>query len=128
MSQRHDNLVAWQRADKLCVAVYMLTAQHFPKTERFGLTSQLRRASYSVAANIVEGYAFESDRTKLRHLRIAAASLAELGYGMHLATQLRYLPAKDADLITRSIRQTGAPLHGLIREVKQKAATRPPGS
>ena len=128
MSYRHENLVAWQRADHLCVDVYKLTSERFPKTERYGLTSQLRRASYSVAANIVEGYAFESDRTKLRHLRIAAASLAELGYGMHLAARLRYLPAKDADAIARSIRQTGSPLHGLIREVATKAGSHRPGS
>ena len=45
MSYRHENLVAWQRADELCIEVYKLTSERFPKTERYGLTSQLRRAN-----------------------------------------------------------------------------------
>jgi four helix bundle protein len=117
MTQRHETLVAWQRADDLCVAVYKLTGQRFPPAERYGLTSQLRRASYSAAANIVEGYAYESRLTKLRFLRIAAASLAEVGYGMHLATRLEYLSPQDSAHITKSIRQAAAPLHGLIRQI-----------
>ena len=121
MSQRHEDLIAWQRADDLCVAVYRVTGESFPTTERYGLTSQLRRASYSVAANIVEGYAYEMSPTRLRFLRIAAASLAELGYGMHLATRLGYL--KDTAAMTRSIRQTAAPLHGLIRQVAEEVSS-----
>jgi hypothetical protein len=58
MGQPHENLVAWQRADDLCVKTYQLTRDRFPREERYQLASQLRRAAYSVAANIVEGYAF----------------------------------------------------------------------
>jgi four helix bundle protein len=115
MAQRHEDLVAWQRADNLCVDIYKLTARRFPTTERFGLVSQLRRASYSVAANIVEGFAFESPATKLRFLRIAAGSLAEVDYGMHLATRLGYLSDQEFATIKETIRRVGAPLHGLIR-------------
>jgi len=118
MAQRHETLIAWQRADDLCVAVYELTRLRFPPDERYGLTAQLRRASYSAAVNIVEGFAYESRDMKLRYLRIAAASLAEVGYGIHLATRLGYLSAEDSDQITRSVRQTAAPLYGLMRGMK----------
>ena len=91
MSQRHEGLVAWQRADDLCVYVYGLTRNHLPREQRFELSSQLRRAAYSVPANIAEGFAFESGAVRLRHLRIAIGSLAEVGYGLHLATRLGFL-------------------------------------
>ena len=58
MGQPHENLVAWQRADDLCVTIYELTRTHFPREERYQLASQLRRAAYSVPANIVEGHAY----------------------------------------------------------------------
>ena len=70
MSQPHENLIAWQRSDDLCVAIYEVTERRFPKDERYGLAPQLRRAAYSVAANIVEGYAFPKGRARGRFLRI----------------------------------------------------------
>ena len=121
--QRHEDLIAWQRADDLCVGIYNLTHEKFPSSERYGLTSQLRRACYSVAANIVEGFAFESAGARRRFLRIAAASLAEVGYGIHLATRLGYLERMEAEAVTSQIRQTAAPLHGLIRQLRREAST-----
>ena len=56
MHLAHEKLVAWQRADDLFIAVHTLTAS-FPLEERYGLASQMRRAAYSVPANIVEGMA-----------------------------------------------------------------------
>jgi four helix bundle protein len=123
MSQRHENVVAWKRADDLCVAIYRLTRAKFPAEERYGLTAQMRRAAYSVAANIVEGYGFESRASTLRFLRIAAASLAEVGYGVHLAARLELLTPSDLAPITAQIAQTAAPLHGLIRHFKRARTT-----
>ena len=91
MSQPHENLVAWQRADDLCVSIYRLTRECLPRDEQFGLISQLRRAAYSVAANIVEKYAHRSPAMRLKHTRTAVGSLAELGYGLHLARRVGYL-------------------------------------
>jgi four helix bundle protein len=59
MPLRHHNLIAWQRADDLFIVVHKLARESFPIEERYELSSQLRRAAYSVAANIVEGYARE---------------------------------------------------------------------
>lgn len=115
MSQPHENLVAWQRADDLCVAIYELT-KRFPVNEQYGLTSQLRRSAFSVPANIVEGYAFPRSPTRLRHLRIAIASLAEVGYALHFAKRVGYLPTDAWRAIDVEVRKTASPLLGLARE------------
>lgn len=115
MSQPHENLVAWQRADDLCVAIYELT-NHFPANEQYRLTSQLRRAAFSVPANIVEGYAFPRSPTRLRHLRIAIASLAEVGYALHFAKRMGYLKSDAWTTIDAEVRKTAAPLLGLARQ------------
>ena len=115
MSQPHETLIAWQRADDLCFAVYEVT-KRFPREERFGLTSQIKRAAFSVPANIVEGYAFPKSAARLRFLRIAIGSLAELGYGMHFAKRVGFLSADDWATLDQLVRQTAAPLHGLVKQ------------
>ena len=90
MTQRHTNLVAWQRADDLFIEVHRL-AKRFPADERFELCSQIRRAAYSVPANIVEGFARRSPKERLHFLNIAEASLAEVGYCFHVARRLGYI-------------------------------------
>lgn len=123
MSQPHENLVAWQRADDLCVAIYELTT-HFPANEQYRLTSQLRRAAFSVPANIVEGYAFPRSPTRLRHLRIAIASLAEVGYALHFAKRVGYLKSDAWETIDTEVRKTAAPLQGLARQQSSSGACR----
>jgi len=54
---RHHSLVAWQRADDLFIKLHVLTRERFPTFEKFELGTQLRKAAYSVPANIVEGFA-----------------------------------------------------------------------
>ena len=80
MPLRHESLVAWQRADDLFIKLHRLTLQSFPSYEKFELGSQLRRAAYSVPANIVEGFARRYRRTRLHFLNISESSLAEVGY------------------------------------------------
>src|SRR5207249_3664946 len=72
----YTKIKAWRLADDLTVAVYERT-RSFPKEEMYGLTSQLRRASYSVPANIVEGASRESKKDYLHFLYIARGSLSE---------------------------------------------------
>ena len=83
------DLVVWQRAHHLTLAVYKLTGD-FPKHELFGLTSQLRRAAVSVAANIAEGFKRRGNRDKVRFLNIAQASLEECRYYLILTQDLGY--------------------------------------
>jgi four helix bundle protein len=107
MGQPHETLIARQRADDLCVRIYTVTQARFPRDERFSLSAQLRRAAYSVAANIVEGYAFPEGKLRARHLRIAIGSLAEVSYGLHLTHRVGYLAASDHEDLERQMPRNG---------------------
>lgn len=115
MPQGHEKLVAWQRADDLFVAVHQLAATF---EERYILASQMRRAAFSVPANIVEGMARRSHRDRLRFLNIAEASLAEVAYCLHVSKRLGYLSTPVYVEFERDVQQVGAPLVGLIRSLK----------
>ena len=115
MALAHHSLVAWQRADDLFIKLHQLSLKQFPAYERFELGGQLRRAAYSVAANIVEGFARPKGKGRLNFLNISQSSLAEVGYGVHVAQRLGYLSETVAGELEREISQVGAPLAGLIR-------------
>jgi four helix bundle protein len=118
----YTKIDAWKLADDLTVAIYERT-RSFPREEIYGLTSQLRRAAYSVPANIVEGSSRESKRDYLHFLYIARGSLSEAQYFVHLARRLGYLPAEDAEKLIGQSRSAFACLHGLIRAVEKEAGT-----
>ena len=116
----YTKIQAWKLADDFTVAVYEIT-RSFPKAEIYGLTSQLRRASYSVPANIVEGSSRESQKDYLHFLHIARASLSETQYFIHLARRLGYLAQEEADQLHERTKVTFGCLHGLIRAVEKEA-------
>ena len=107
-------------ADDLTVAIYQQT-KTFPKEEIYALTSQLRRAAYSVPANIVEGSSRESKRDYLHFLYISRGSLSETQYFIHLSRRLGYLSDTDAEQLMNQTRQTFACLHGLIKAVEKES-------
>lgn len=116
----YTKIEAWRLADDLTVAVYERT-RSFPKEEIYGLTSQLRRASYSVPANIVEGSSRESKKDYLHFLYIARGSLSETQYFIHLARRLGYLEKEESQTLHEQTKMTFACLHGLIRAVEKEA-------
>jgi len=116
----YTKIVAWQKADDLTVAVYGAT-RGFPKEEVYSLTSQLRRAAYSVPANIVEGSSRESLKDYLHFLHIARGSLSETRYFIHLAGRLGYLKAEDQGALTEATEAALRVLAGLIRSVEKEA-------
>ena len=118
MPLRHQNIVAWQRADDLFIKLHQLTRDRFPSYERFELSSQLRRAAYSVAANIVEGVARRSTRERAHFLNIAEASLAEVAYCVHVARRLGYISPDDFAAIDGEVQRVFAPLTGLLRSTR----------
>jgi len=85
-------LTVWQRAHELVPLVYKLTAS-FPRSELFGVVSQLRRASASVPANIAEGFGRRTTKQLLRSLQIAAGELKETRYFLILSRDLGYVAA-----------------------------------
>ena len=100
--RNYRDLVVWEKAHRLTLAVYKNT-KAFPNDERFGLTSQMRRASASIAANLAEGCGRRSDGEMGRFIQIAMGSGAELSYHFLLARDLGLLEAKlyqglDSDL------------------------------
>lgn len=117
MSLPHHKLVAWQRADDLFIEVHQLTQTTFPREEKYELSSQLRRAAYSVPANIVEGLARQFPKERFHFLSIASASLAEVGYGLHAARRLGYLLPEQYDALELKVRQVAAP----ARRAKRRA-------
>jgi four helix bundle protein len=84
-----EQLVVWQKAHQFVLNVYALT-KLFPKEETFGLSSQFRRASISIAANIAEGYLKRGLKDKVRFLNISQGSLAECQYYLRLVKDLGY--------------------------------------
>jgi four helix bundle protein len=115
MSLSHHTLIAWKRADDLFIKTHQFSLQAFPAIERFELGSQLRRAAFSVAVNIVEGFARPAGKARLNFLSISQSSLAEVGYCIHVAHRLGYLSESVATDLEIQVKQVGAPLAGLIR-------------
>jgi four helix bundle protein len=89
--QDFRNLEVWHKGHLLTLNVYR-HAKHFPDDERFGLTSQLRRACGSIGANLAEGCGRGSDADLARHVQIAMGSASEAEYHLLLAKDLGYLP------------------------------------
>lgn len=116
----YTKINAWRLADELTVQIYEQT-KAFPREEVYGLTSQIRRAAYSVPANIVEGSSRESKRDYLHFLHIARGSLSESQYFIHLANRLGYLSEADKSSLQARSRQAFACLQGLITAVGKEA-------
>ena len=118
LNLRHHSLVAWQRADDLFIKLHKLSIQTFPRFERFELGSQLRKAAYSVPANIAEGFGRRHWRERRHFLNIASASLAEVAYCVHAAWRLGYLDDLLLADLEKDLNGVGAPLAGLIRSMR----------
>ena len=114
----HTKLRAFDLADALALAVYTHT-KSFPREEMFGLTSQLRRAAVSVASNIVEGCARNSESDYLRFLDMAYGSAREVEYQLSLAHRLGFLDDADHQKVASQTTETCKVLNGLIRSLRR---------
>jgi four helix bundle protein len=105
-------LRVWQRGMELVVDVYRASA-NFPRTEIYGLASQLRRAAVSVPSNIAEGHTRESTKEYLNHISIAQASLAEVETQLEIAVRLEYLEPAATEMLLQHAVELGKQLYAL---------------
>jgi four helix bundle protein len=104
---------------KLAVDCYGVT-KSFPREEAFGMTSQIRRASVSIAANIAEGYGRESTASFIQFLRISQGSQKELETHIILSERVGLLTAEIASTLLRDVESIGRMLRNLIRSLENK--------
>ena len=114
----HTKLRAFELADEMAILTYKVT-KNFPKDELYGITSQMRRAGISVASNIVEGCARESQTEYLRFLEIAFSSLRELHYQFTLANRLEYIEDSEMNTSESKLNETEKVLGALIRSLRK---------
>jgi four helix bundle protein len=107
----------WQKAHQLTLGVYKAT-EMFPQGELYGLTSQIRRASTSIPANIAEGCGREGRVEFVRFLQIAMGSAYELEYHLLLANDLKYLNNKDYDNLNSQANEVRKMLLAFMKKLR----------
>ena len=115
--QDFRNLKIWQRAYKLTLQIYKYTNK-FPKEELYGLTSQIRRASSSIAANIAEGCGKNSDADLARYLQIAMGSGSELEFHLMLASDLGFLTQEVFRLLFNELLEIKRMLSSFLKKLR----------
>ena len=110
-------LLAWQAAHKLVLRVYSLT-NTWPSAERYGLTSQIRRAAVSIPTNIAEGSARKGKNEFRRFLDIAGGSHAEVEYLLRLALELEYITPSDSVIALNECAESGRLLWSLHQSMR----------
>ncbi len=115
----HRDLIVWQKAMDLVVMTYELT-RTFPKSEVYGLSSQMQRAAVSIPSNIAEGQGLKQTQAYSRHLTIASGSLCEVQTQIEIAQRLGYLAPGKQDLIEQA-EEVGRMLAGLRRSLRAES-------
>ncbi len=113
----YRSLIVWQETKALTVLIYKLT-EHFPRSEDFGLKSQMRRASVSVMSQIAEGWVRRSTKDKLHYLEISEGSLLELESQGEVAQAVRYWTKVQYELFDKQRSKTSYLLQRYIDKIK----------
>ena len=116
----HEKLDVWKKSIDFVVAVYEAT-EFFPKEEKFGLTSQLRRASVSIPANIAEGAARRSGKEFAHFLSNSQGSASEVDTELLISRRLDYLPVAKYQELVGSLDEIGRMLTGLTHHLRRKS-------
>ncbi len=117
----YERFAAWRHCHQLVLTVYEETA-HWPKEERFGLTTQIRRAAVSAPANLAEGSAKRGSREFSRYLDIANGSLTEVEYLIRLATDLGYLRGSQLAKLNSQLSEAAKSVWGLYAAVRRRTS------
>ena len=109
-----EKLIVWQKSKQLAVIIYKLT-KNFPKEELFGMTSQMRRCSVSIASNIAEGSGRHSAKDKARFTEISYGSALELLNQTIISLELEYLTEENYKIIRKEIEEVTYMLDALYK-------------
>jgi len=118
----YKELKVWQRSYQLCLEIYKIT-KGFPDEEKYGLTSQLRRAAVSVPSNISEGYGRKTTPEYIQFLYIAYGSICEIETQILLSGDLGYISNGRLEMLKEGIREVERMLKASIRSLENKHLT-----
>lgn len=119
MLKNYKELKVWQRAYKLSLEIYRVT-KSFPNDEKYGLTSQMRRAAVSVPSNIAEGYGRKTIPEYTRSLYVAYGSNCELETQILISGDLSYIKAEEMTKLQNDIEEVERMLKALIKSLENK--------
>lgn len=116
---RWKKLEIWKLADDLAYQIYKVTS-NFPQQEIYGITSQLRRASLSIATNIVEGYSKRGDKELRRYIDISLGSLSEVKYLIYFSNRLGYLNDDMYKMVEGKTKELGSKLWKFYEKIRER--------
>jgi four helix bundle protein len=117
---KYSDLVVWQKSMDLVTDIYKLAAT-FPIEEKFGLSSQIRRAAVSIPSNIAEGHGRKASGAYLNHISIALGSLMELETQLQIALRLRFVNRDEASALLIRTDGVGKMLSGLRKSISTQS-------
>lgn len=116
-SRRHRKLDVWKMSMKFVKDIYQVS-DSFPRSEVYGLTSQMRRSAISVPSNLAEGAARKGTKEFSQFLNIAQGSISELDTQIELALMLNYVDKDNYDDLAQKLSTISKMLFGLARSIK----------
>ncbi|MBA3706083.1 MAG: four helix bundle protein [Bacteroidetes bacterium] len=119
--QNYKELKVWEKAHALVLEIYRVT-RAFPKEEVYALTSQVRRASYSISSNIAEGCGKKTQLDLANFLQIALGSANETEYFLLLSKDLNYIESEVYSVLEKDINEIKAMLISLISKVRSSTS------
>jgi four helix bundle protein len=114
----HKNLNAWIKSFEFVKDIYLIT-KPLPSEERFGLISQMRKASVSIPVNISEGAARKSKKEFIQFLHIALGSMTELDTLILLCKELSFITNEDCHVLIEKLDVIGKLIYGLIKSLEK---------
>lgn len=123
MTSTHKDLIVWQKSMDLAAGIYSVT-RFFPKSEEFGLTSQMRRAVVSIPSNIAEGYGRGSRKELQRFLEFSSGSASELETQLLICQRVELLPTEVVNDLCKDIKTILKMLSSLISRCKEDVSYR----
>jgi four helix bundle protein len=114
----YRDLDAWRTGMELTVLTYEVT-RRLPEEERYGLTSQIRRAAVSIPSNVAEGQSCGEDGRYIHHVRTALGSAGELSTGLEIVLRLKFASGTDLAAVLQQLTRTRQLLFGLLRTLRK---------